>query len=252
METDMADDFSPTVVQQTIPAADITPLELLLLSGIFSVEKDDGGYYFYTDQGPSDTVWATGAELRQAMTDRPDPESEAHRVVAELLKEPGDDNDEVEIDLVDVGWPALFQDIVQRSATLPYVSCLMAFTSSRLSQDSLGGQAILITANQVRSKSTFDLLDEFIRQAMADPASPDTEILVELRHTAVRDRIRHMQTSGLLRAGVPAEAVTDDDIRAAIRSAVGRPSFDSLQDFLVEQVASRAFQAAQARLDGEG
>lgn len=247
----MADDFSPTVVQQTIPAADITPLELLLLSHIFSVEKDGEGYYFYTDQGPSDTVSVKGTELRQALSERPDPQSEAHRLVAALLKEPGDDKDEVEIDLLDIGWPALFQDIVQRSATLSYVSCLMAFTSSRLGPDSLGGQAFFITANTVRAKSTFDLLDEFIREAKSNPASPDVEVLVELRHTAVRDRIRQMQTAGALRDDVPAEAVTDDNIRAAIRSAVGRPSFENLQDFLVEQVASRAYALALPPRDDE-
>jgi hypothetical protein len=38
----MADYFSPTVIQPSIPIADITPLERLLLSQIFSAEPDGG------------------------------------------------------------------------------------------------------------------------------------------------------------------------------------------------------------------
>jgi hypothetical protein len=35
----MADYYSPTVIQQTIPDADMTPLERLILSNIFDSEK---------------------------------------------------------------------------------------------------------------------------------------------------------------------------------------------------------------------
>jgi len=39
----MADYFSPTVIRPTIPAADITALERLLLSHIFNAEPDGEG-----------------------------------------------------------------------------------------------------------------------------------------------------------------------------------------------------------------
>ena len=39
----MADYFEQTVVQQTIPNADMTPLERLLLSRIFECEPDGDG-----------------------------------------------------------------------------------------------------------------------------------------------------------------------------------------------------------------
>jgi hypothetical protein len=39
MEIAMADHFQPTVVQQTIPDSEMTPLERLLLSKIFQYER---------------------------------------------------------------------------------------------------------------------------------------------------------------------------------------------------------------------
>ena len=40
----MADYYTPTVIQQSIPDADMTPLELLLLSHIFDAERDSDGW----------------------------------------------------------------------------------------------------------------------------------------------------------------------------------------------------------------
>ncbi len=246
----MSSDHCPTVIQQTIPASDITALELLLLSDIFSTEKDSDGWYFYSDEGPSDFARVHRTELAAAITDRPDLDSEAYRLVAPLWNEPGDEGGCVEIDLSPVGWPVLFQDIVRRSATLKYVTSVAAFTSSRLSPDSLGGQALLITADGVRSKSTFDLLDEFLRDAKAVPVSIETDVLVELRFTTIRDRIRHLSDARAATVGEASETVTDEDIRAAIRAAIGRASFAEMQAFLEEHIASRAITAAHARLSG--
>ena len=39
----MADYFTPTDIQQTIPEADMTPLERLLLSHVFEAERDGDG-----------------------------------------------------------------------------------------------------------------------------------------------------------------------------------------------------------------
>jgi len=43
----MADYHTPTVVQQTIPNDDMTPLERLLLTNIFDADDIDGEHYFY-------------------------------------------------------------------------------------------------------------------------------------------------------------------------------------------------------------
>jgi hypothetical protein len=45
----MTDYHSPTVVQPTIPNADMTPLEQLLLTRIFEAEPDGNGLYFFAE-----------------------------------------------------------------------------------------------------------------------------------------------------------------------------------------------------------
>lgn len=50
----MADYYSPTVIQQTIPEADMTPLERLLLSHIFDSQRDGEGWYFFSEVAPVD------------------------------------------------------------------------------------------------------------------------------------------------------------------------------------------------------
>jgi hypothetical protein len=42
----MADYYTPTVIQQTIPEADMTPLERMLLSNVFDAERDGDGWVF--------------------------------------------------------------------------------------------------------------------------------------------------------------------------------------------------------------
>ena len=62
----MADYFSPTVIQQPIPVADMTPLEILVLSLIFDAEPDGEAVYFHASLGPSDAIGLSIDELRAA------------------------------------------------------------------------------------------------------------------------------------------------------------------------------------------
>ena len=50
----MANYLSPTVIQQPIPVADMTPLERLVLSLIFDAEPDGDALYFHASLGPSE------------------------------------------------------------------------------------------------------------------------------------------------------------------------------------------------------
>ena len=61
----MADYFSPTVIQQPIPVADMTPLERLVLSLIFDAEPDGEALYFHTYLGPSDAIGVSIDQLRR-------------------------------------------------------------------------------------------------------------------------------------------------------------------------------------------
>ena len=63
----MADYHTPTVVQQTIPNADITPLERLLLTHIFDADESGGEHYFYAEESPQTMLALDRAELDAAI-----------------------------------------------------------------------------------------------------------------------------------------------------------------------------------------
>ena len=164
----MADYFSPTVIQPTIPIDDITPLERLLLSHIFCAEPDDEGLYFSADQGPSDMVWLDRGPLETALA-QSIPSTVTTFVTEQLARIPAD-NAEIELDCSDMVWESIFQDIVRRSASLRYVTAVSAFTCSKMRPDGFGGMAVLITASNVMGKSTSDIIGDFLQEAVPDAA----------------------------------------------------------------------------------
>ena len=162
----MADYYMPTVIQQTIPAADMTPLERLLLTRILHAEPDGDGLYFYADEGPSDLAVIERGELEEALAaSREAGDSRAASFVAEQLAQLGEDETEIELDLSGTSWEFFIQDIVRRSPRLRYVSVVSSFTCSRMRPDGFGGMAVLITAERILAKSPDDLIAEFLKEA---------------------------------------------------------------------------------------
>ncbi|MGP8124042.1 MAG: hypothetical protein ACLP8B_26410 [Xanthobacteraceae bacterium] len=164
----MADYFEQTVVQQTIPDADMTPLERLLLSRIFQSEPDGDGWYFFAEESPSTMIIASRAGLAATLAASPDTSSAAHIYVVEQLahREAGDDD--IDLDLSGTSWEFFLQDIVKRSKTLRYLTVLSAFTCSKMRPDGFGGMAVLITPDAIVGKSTNDLLEDFLAEAGLD------------------------------------------------------------------------------------
>jgi hypothetical protein len=160
----MADYYSPTVIQPAIPLGDITPLERLLLSHIFRAEPDSEGLYFSADQGPSDMVWLDRAPLETALAQSIP--GTATTFVAEQLARLPADTAEIELDCSDMVWEGILQDIVRRSKTLRYVTAVASFTCSRMRPDGWGGMAVLITPSQVMGKSTSDIIEDFLNEAV--------------------------------------------------------------------------------------
>ena len=167
----MADYFTPTVIQPTIPLGDITPLERLLLSHIFNAEPQGEDLYFYADKRPANTVWLDRVPFEAALE-----KSKAHVdsagaafVIEQLARVPTDDV-EIELDVCTL-WLSIFQDIVRRSPTLRYVTAVSAFTCSKMRPDGFGGMAVLITADAVMGKSTDDIIAEFLNEAVPDWAA---------------------------------------------------------------------------------
>jgi hypothetical protein len=168
----MPDYFMPTVIQPVIPGADITPLERLLLSHIFNVERQDEGLYFYADERPATMIWLDRAPLEAALA-----QSKAHAdsaaaafIIEQLTRVPADDV-EIELNVGTLCWEAIFQDIVRRSPALRYVTAVSAFTCSTMRPDGFGGMAVLITADAVMGKSTGDIIEHFLNEAVPDWAA---------------------------------------------------------------------------------
>jgi hypothetical protein len=175
----MADYYEQTVVQQTIPDADMTPLERLLLSHIFQSERDGDGWYFFAEEYPNQMVLAARADLEQALASSPATDSILHRCVSEQLANAAADAIEIDLDFSGTSW-IIFQEIVGRSKTLQYITVVTAFTCSRMRPDGFGGMAVLITPDAILGKSTDDILDDFLTQAglndapSSQPQTPGT------------------------------------------------------------------------------
>jgi hypothetical protein len=185
----MANYYTPTVIQPTIPDADMTPLERLLLSNVFSAEPDGDGWYFYAEECPADMIWLDRTELKTALIASEAAGSEANAYIAEKLSKTPADENEIELDLSLISWDFLFQNIVRRSSNLRYVTAVSAFTCSRMRPDGWGGMATFITADAVKSQSTNDFLEDCLAEIESDSSNETntspltvTDLSGEARH----------------------------------------------------------------------
>lgn len=175
----MADYFEQTVIQQTIPGADMTALERLLLSRIFQSEPDGKGWYFFAEESPATMIVASRAELDAALASSPDVDGATHAYVVEQLVKVDAESDEIALDLSGTSWEFFLQDIVKRSRTLNYITVVSAFTCSKMCPDGFGGMAVLITPDAIVGKSTNDLLEDLLSEAgldRGDATVPDEAI----------------------------------------------------------------------------
>jgi hypothetical protein len=169
-EANMADYFSPTVIPEIIPNADMTKLELLLLSHMFDADSDSDGTYFHSWQGPSDLIWVDRAELSAALDEARASGSQVRAYVEEKLKTAAADDTSVELDMSGVSWEVILQDIVRRSTKLRYITVTTAYTCSKMRADGFGGMALFITADAIKACST----TEFLSDCLADIAGQES------------------------------------------------------------------------------
>jgi hypothetical protein len=163
----MVDYFTPTVIRPAIPAADMTPLERLLLGHIFIADRCGEDVYFYADERPAATIWLDRAPLLAALIkSQAQPGNAATAIVVDQLARIPADDVEITLAVEERYWERIFQDIVRRSPRLACVIAVSAFTCSKMHPDGFGGRAVVITADRIMQKSTADIIAEFLEEAL--------------------------------------------------------------------------------------
>lgn len=240
----MADYFSPTVVQPSIPLADMTALEQLLLEQVFDAEPDGDALYFYAEQSTSDMLWFDVGELREALAASQGIASEAATLIAAELERIDPHVEDLELDLSVKSWEFIFQDIIRRSAQISFVTAVSAFTCSKMRPDGFGGAVTVITADQVLSSSTeditCDLLDRAEHGELGCAPGFGTHTLLRLAEADVRrtlDEIFETEAP----PGLAIEDVTGTDIRDACLGVVAWTD-------LSHEVGEASFNAALAAI----
>lgn len=220
----MADYFSPTVVQPTIPNADMTALERLVLGCIFDSEADGDGLYFFAEIAPSESFELAAERLRPAFAASADIPSELRDHLADRVAQIADGDIDVEIDLSGTSWEFIFQDIVKRSPTLDHVSVITSFTCSTMRPDGFGGMAVLITADAIEGKSTEDILCGLLDEAEHGPIGTapgfGEHVLLRLSEKSVRAAIPTILETDKTLTPIAADAISDADIRSACLAVV--------------------------------
>ena len=248
----MADYLSPTVIQQSIPIADMTPLERLVLSEIFDAEPDGDALYFYSSDGPADMIWLQTDELRAAIDASAGMDSTALAYVAERLTFAANDDPEIEIDFSDTSWEFIFQDIVRRSPTLSHMTVITSFTCSKMRPDGFGGMAVLITEDAITGKSTEDILCDLLDQAEYGPIATapafGVHVLLELSEKSVRDELVRVVAADETLTTFAPDAVTDADIRAACAEIAERLDLKEARDSAVFKAVLAAIRHSHQRL----
>ncbi len=247
----MADHFSPTVVQPTIPNADMTALERLLLTHIFESEPDGEGLYFFAETSSNNQIELPIEAVRAALAAAEGVASEAANFVRDQLKGVGDDEAYVEIDLSQTSFECIFQDIVKRTPTLDHVAIVTSFTCTKMRPDGFGGMAVLITADAIKGKSTEDILGDFLDEAEHGPLATapgfGAHVLLRLEEKRVRAQIAQLIEADETLT-LAADAVTDADIRTGCLLVAERTDLTQARGFAVFKAALAAIHEAEQRL----
>lgn len=247
----MADYFTPTVIQPTIPEADMTALEQLLLMEIFENEPDDDGLYFFAEESPNDQVALPLEAARAALAASEDEANQTAALVRKQMESTGDGDEYIELDLSMISWDWIFQDIVRRSVTLDHVTIVSAFICSKMRPDGFGGMVVVVTADTVMGKSTWDMTADLLDQAEhgALGAAPGfgVHVLLRLGEENVREEVARLLEIDDIMTDLPEGSVTDADIRTGCLATVETTDLTEVQDSAVFGAAMAAIREARRR-----
>lgn len=172
-----------------IPLADISPLEMLILTNVLECSKTETGLVLFTDFGPTNPIRVARNELIAAFrTSAHYAEDQlntfiASRVLA-LLPAGGNtvgDDAMIDIDLSQFPWQFVVQGIVARSPDLCEVAVIQWMNHPSQRPESFGASVSLITAKAIHHTTSENLLARFRLQDKALPlvassvASPEDD-----------------------------------------------------------------------------
>lgn len=240
----MADYHTPTVVRPSIPANAITRLDQALLTGMFEHQADGDAIYFYSSEGPSETVWLDIAELRAMLNEEVGAADSVVTMVRARLAEAGPDETQLELDLSDFGKAGILQRIVRRCEQLDLVTITAAWTCSRMCPDGFGGSVTIVTADHILSSSTADMECRLLDQAnygdLACAPGHGRHPVLMLGEGDVRQMVTDIQHASA-GADLGAVAVSDEHVRRACQDLIADLDFD-------ERRRNMAFNAALAAI----
>lgn len=244
--------YSPTVIQQIIPDADMTELEFLFLSNIFTAEREGDGWYFFAEEQPEEIITLERAEMEAAISASGDIESAAGAYAVRHFANYPAEAAQIEFDLSIKSWEWLFQDIIRRSATLSFVTSVTSYCCSKMRSDGFGGLAVLITVDQIKGKSTDDILLHYLNELLygptATPPGSGEHILLRLAEADVRAALPSIIESDSNLTGLSPDAIGDDDVREGCLVVGERIDVREERDAAIFRAATAAIRLANLRI----
>lgn len=172
------------ITHPPIPLADITPLEMLVLTNVLECSETEAGLVLFTDFGPTNPINVKRHELIEAFrASAPQTDNAlnifiAGRVIALLPAPSGEVDTEatVDIDLSEFPWQFVVQGIVARSPSLSELVVIQWMNHPSQRPETYGASVSLITAKAIHHATSEDLLACFRLQDQA--IEPPTSSLV--------------------------------------------------------------------------
>lgn len=155
-----------------VPLADISPLEMLILTNVLECSQTDAGLVLFTDLGPANPIRVARRDLIEAFRASAQRAEAALNIfvasrVLALLPAGGNTSEvdaTIEIDLSDFPWQSVVQGIVARSTDLREVTVIQWMNHPSQRPDSYGASVSLITAKAIHHATSEDLLAGFRQQ----------------------------------------------------------------------------------------
>jgi hypothetical protein len=174
------------ITHPPIPLAEITPLEMLVLTNVLECSETEAGLVLFTDFGPTNPINVQRHELINAFrASAPQTDSAlnvfiASRVIALIPAPSGEVDTEatIDIDLSEFPWQFVVQGIMARSPSVSEVVVIQSMNHPSQRPETFGASVSLITASTIHHATSDDLLARFRLQdqAIARPRRPPAPV----------------------------------------------------------------------------